>query len=74
MHALQYKVNRFLWGGPFQGLVDGFGRPEARQWSGLARGESGAPASAPVLAVRRAERVLHMSAPGRDRLPRGRQW
>lgn len=127
-------MNRFLWGGAFQGLVDDFGRPEARQWSGLAYAEgraSGAPAAfavrrrVPVAAgpelsgpmedaVRETERlaasdgavlaaaavdtrhwelvhfslwehdvpkaegdvfqVLHLSAPGRDRLPRGRQW
>ncbi|UXY25980.1 DUF4865 family protein [Streptomyces sp. HUAS TT20] len=127
-------MNRFLWGGPFQGLVDDFGRPEARQWSGLAFEEGSAVGSPAAWAVRRREpvpagvelsgvmedavretgrvaaedgavlaaaavdtrrwelvhfslwehdapkaegevfEVLHMSAPGRDRLPRGRQW
>ncbi|MGA5896060.1 DUF4865 family protein [Streptomyces venetus] len=29
-------MNAFLWGGGFQGLSDDFGRPSARQWTGLA--------------------------------------
>ncbi|MGW1953368.1 DUF4865 family protein [Streptomyces sp. NPDC001920] len=29
-------MNRFLWEGPFQGIVDDFGRPSVRQWPGLA--------------------------------------
>ncbi|MDQ0989215.1 DUF4865 family protein [Streptomyces sp. V3I7] len=127
-------MNRFLWGGPFQGIVDDFGRPEVRQWSGLAY-EEGVAANAPAaVAVRRREpvpedvelsvlmeeavreterlaardgavlaaaavdtrrwelvhfslweqgapkaegdvfRVLHLSAPGRESLRRGRQW
>ncbi|RPE38005.1 uncharacterized protein DUF4865 [Streptomyces sp. Ag109_O5-1] len=127
-------MNRFLWGSAFQGLVNDFGRPSVRQWSGLAY-EEGAAAGAPAaFAVRRREplaegielcelmagavletrriadedgavlaaaavdtgrwelvrfslwthdtpkaegdvfQVLHMSAPGRDRLPRGQQW
>ncbi|MEU3856410.1 DUF4865 family protein [Streptomyces sp. NPDC028722] len=125
-------MNRFLWGGAFQGLVNDFGRPAVRQWTGLAHAEgTGAHAAfavrrrqpvpegveLPALmeeAVAEAERlagedgavlaaaavdphrwelvhfslwehaaakadgdvfeVLHLSAPGRDRLPRGRQW
>ncbi|MEV6765563.1 DUF4865 family protein [Streptomyces sp. NPDC051105] len=127
-------MNRFLWGGAFQGLVNDFGRPEARQWSGLAYEEGGAADARAAFAVRRREpvpdgaelsglmadvvretrrvagedgavlaaaavdtarwevvrfslwaqdapkaegdvfQVLHMSEPGRDRLPRGRQW
>lgn len=128
-------MNSFLWGGGFQGLSDDFGRPSARQWSGLAY-EEGRSAAAPArVAVRRRERVpdgmpaaeaaadavaragrlaardgavlaaaavdtgrwetvlfslwagevpaaaegdvfrvLRLSAPERDRLPRGRQW
>ncbi|MGW0629053.1 DUF4865 family protein [Streptomyces sp. NPDC002758] len=127
-------MNRFLWAGAFQGLVDDFGRPEVRQWTGLAY-EAGGGAGAPALiAVRRRQpvpdeaelsdlmadavretgrlaaedgavlaaaavdtsrwelvhfslwahdepkasgdvfQVLHLSAPGLDRLPRGRQW
>ncbi|MFI5685330.1 DUF4865 family protein [Streptomyces sp. NPDC051636] len=127
-------MNRFLWGGAFQGLVNDFGRPAARQWSGLAYEEGGAAGARPAVAVRRREpvpdgaelsgvaeeavreagrlaaedgavlaaaavdthhwelvhfslwehdtpkaegdvfQVLHLSAPGRHRLPRGRQW
>lgn len=127
-------MNRFLWDGAFQGLVNDFGRPAARQWSGLAYEEGVASASPAAVAVRRrvpvpegaelagvmgdavretvrlaAEdgavlaaaavdthhwelvhfslwdhdtpeapgdvfQVLHLSAPGRERLPRGRQW
>jgi hypothetical protein len=127
-------MNSFLWGGPFQGIPDDFGRPVVRQWTGLAYEEGGA-ADAPALvavrhtrpvpdgvvlaqamedAAREAERiagrdgavcaaaavdpsrwetvhfslwardepeadgdvfqVLHLSAPGRGLLPRGRQW
>ncbi|MFI2760737.1 DUF4865 family protein [Streptomyces echinatus] len=125
-------MNRFLWGGAFQGLVDDFGRPAVRQWTGLAHAEG--TGTRPAFAVRRrlpvaagaeltalmedavaeTERlaardgavlaaaavdahrwelvhfslweqetpeadgdlyeVLHLSAPGLDRLPRGRQW
>ncbi|MFE9674042.1 DUF4865 family protein [Streptomyces sp. NPDC006259] len=45
-------MNAFLWGGPFQGLSDDFGRPAVRQWTGLAyeEGAAGAPAR---FAVRR---------------------
>ncbi|MFH9400511.1 DUF4865 family protein [Streptomyces sp. NPDC017638] len=127
-------MNRFMWDGAFQGPVDDFGRPEVRQWTGLAFEEGTATASAPAYAVRRRRpvpegvelasfmadavaetgrlaaaggavlaaaavdtrawevvhfslwrhgapeadgdlfEVLHLSAPGRDRLPRGRQW
>ncbi|MGW2488392.1 DUF4865 family protein [Streptomyces sp. NPDC001606] len=127
-------MNSFLWGGLFQGPVDSFGRPEIRQWSGLAFEEGSASGSAASYAVRRrlpvpegvelaafmadaaaeTERlaaedgavlaasavdtrawevvhfslwehdtpkadgdvfqVLHLSAPGRALLPRGRQW
>ncbi|MFE1753525.1 DUF4865 family protein [Streptomyces anandii] len=35
-------MNSFLWGGAFQGLADSFGRPEARQWTGLAYEEGNA--------------------------------
>ncbi|MFJ7150255.1 DUF4865 family protein [Streptomyces sp. NPDC100445] len=125
-------MNRFLWGGAFQGLVDDFGRPSVRQWAGLAHAEGAGTAAAfavrrrqPVpegmeldelseYAVTETERlaagdgavlaaaavdpsrwelvhfslwehaaakaegdvfeVLRLSAPGRARLPRGRQW
>lgn len=29
-------MNSFLWGGGFQGICDDFGRPSARQWTGVA--------------------------------------
>lgn len=45
-------MNSFLWGGPFQGVVDDFGRPEVRQWTGLAFEEGTAAASPAVTAVR----------------------
>ncbi|WP_327405967.1 DUF4865 family protein [Streptomyces sp. NBC_01288] len=127
-------MNRFLWGGAFQGLVNDFGRPEVSQWTGLAYEESGAAGSPAAVAVRQRQRiagsgelaavmedavaetrrlagedgavlaaaavdphswelvhfslwehdtpkaegdvfqVLHLSAPGRGGLPRGRQW
>jgi hypothetical protein len=127
-------MNRFLWGGAFQGLVNDFGRPEVVRWSGLAYEEGGASGSPAAVAVRRRQRipeggelaavmeeavretrqlagadgavfaaaavdphswelvhfslweqdtpkaegdvfqVLHLSAPGRGALPRGRQW
>ena len=127
-------MNRFLWGGAFQRLVNDFGRPEVAQWTGLAYEEGGAAGSPAAVAVRRRQRltegvelagvvedavgetrrlagedgavlaaaavdphsweivhfslwedetpkaegdvfqVLHLSAPGRGELPRGRQW
>ncbi|MEU2270402.1 DUF4865 family protein [Streptomyces olindensis] len=125
-------MNSFLWGGGFQGLSDDFGRPSARQWTGLAYEEGqgsrarcavrrrqpvlegvlladavedavgevrrlaagdGALLAAVAVDTSRWElvhfslwehdapradgevyEVLHLSAPGRDRLPRGRQW
>ncbi|MGR3874407.1 DUF4865 family protein [Streptomyces graminifolii] len=127
-------MNRFLWGGAFQGLVNDFGRPKVLGWSGLAYEEGGAAGSPAVVAVRRRQsiaeggelaavmedavaetrrladedgavlaaaavdphrwelihfslwehdapkaegdvfQVLHLSAPGRGLLPRGRQW
>ncbi|MBK3581538.1 DUF4865 family protein [Streptomyces sp. MBT65] len=127
-------MNRFLWGGAFQRLVDDFGRPEVVRWTGLAYEKGGGAGSRAAVAVRRRQRmaeggelaavmeeavdetrrlagedgavlvaaavdpyrwelvhfslwahdapkaegdvfqVLHVSAPGRDALPRGRQW
>ncbi|MEU1414295.1 DUF4865 family protein [Streptomyces sp. NPDC005731] len=127
-------MNSFLFGGAFQGLVDDFGRPKVRQWTGVAFEEGAAAGSPAVTAVRRGEQVpagaqlsgllqeaaresgrlaaqdgvvlaaaavdthrwevvhfslwdhdapkepgdvfqvLHLSAPGRHALPRGRQW
>ncbi|MFI1165536.1 DUF4865 family protein [Streptomyces sp. NPDC020801] len=47
-------MNSFLWGGAFQGLADSFGRPEVRQWTGVAYEESDTADSGTVaVAVRR---------------------
>jgi hypothetical protein len=127
-------MNSFLYGGAFQGLVDDFGRPAVRQWTGLWYEESALAGGPARVAVRHRQpvpegttlggiaeeavhdagrlvaldgavcaavavdsrhwelvhfslwdhdtpkargdvfQVLHLSAPGRDRLPRGRQW
>ncbi|MEU2064551.1 DUF4865 family protein [Streptomyces sp. NPDC013455] len=48
-------MNRFLWGGAFQHLVDDFGRPAVHQWTGLAYAEG--TAARPALAVRRRQPV-----------------
>ncbi|MFH8805373.1 DUF4865 family protein [Streptomyces sp. NPDC017936] len=45
-------MNAFLWGGPFQGLSDDFGRPAVRQWTGLAYEEGAAAGSPARFAVR----------------------
>ncbi|MFF9815471.1 DUF4865 family protein [Streptomyces sp. NPDC014006] len=50
-------MNRFLWGGPFQGPVDDFGRPVVRQWTGLAYEEGAAAGSPAVVAVLRTQSV-----------------
>ncbi|KMS70860.1 hypothetical protein ACM01_29745 [Streptomyces viridochromogenes] len=50
-------MNAFLWGGPFQGIVDDFGRPSVRQWSGLAYEEGGAADSPGRVAVVRRQQV-----------------
>ncbi|WP_175409630.1 DUF4865 family protein [Streptomyces sp. TRM64462] len=46
-------MNAFLWGPGFQGIVDDFGRPEVRHWTGAAYGDGPAAGSAPRYAVRR---------------------
>ncbi|WP_033318568.1 DUF4865 family protein [Streptomyces yerevanensis] len=46
-------MNSFLWEGPFQGIVDDFGRPSVRQWTGLAYEEGGAARSPARVAVLR---------------------
>ncbi|MGP4085868.1 DUF4865 family protein [Streptomyces sp. KR55] len=50
-------MNAFLWGGPFQGIVDDFGRPSVRQWSGLAYAEGSDAHSPARVAVRRRQQV-----------------
>ncbi|GGK71375.1 DUF4865 family protein [Streptomyces flaveus] len=51
------SMNSFLWGGPFQGIVDDFGRPSVRQWTGLAYEEGGAADSPARVAVLRRQQV-----------------
>ncbi|MFC4469490.1 DUF4865 family protein [Streptomyces xiangluensis] len=50
-------MNSFLWGGPFQGIVDDFGRPSVRQWTGLAYEEGGAADSPARVAVLQRQQV-----------------
>lgn len=50
-------MNAFLWGGPFQGPVNDFGRPRVRQWTGLAYEEGAAARSCAAFAVRRRQPV-----------------
>lgn len=50
-------MNAFLWGGPFQGIADDFGRPSVRQWTALAYEEGGAADSPARVAVLRRQRV-----------------
>jgi hypothetical protein len=50
-------MNSFLWGGPFQGIVDDFGRPSVRQWTALAYEEGGAARSPARVAVLRRQQV-----------------
>lgn len=56
-------LNAFLWGGGFQKLSDDFGRPAARQWTGLAYEEGPAAGSPAVFAVRRRTPVPEGRAP-----------
>ncbi|MEV0449056.1 DUF4865 family protein [Streptomyces sp. NPDC050600] len=57
-------MNAFLWGPGFQGIVDDFGRPVVRHWTGLAYGEGPAAAHAPRTATRRATPLGEGTAPG----------
>ncbi|MEW2163649.1 DUF4865 family protein [Streptomyces sp. NPDC007084] len=50
-------MNSFLWGGPFQGLVNDFGRPVVQHWTGLAYEDGGAAGSPAEVAVRRRQPV-----------------
>ncbi|MEY9989254.1 hypothetical protein ABIE67_001286 [Streptomyces sp. V4I8] len=50
-------MSAFLWGGPFQGIVDDFGRPSVRQWSGAVHAEGRDAHSPARIAVRRRQRV-----------------
>ncbi|MFM9698806.1 DUF4865 family protein [Streptomyces europaeiscabiei] len=55
-------MNSFFWGGGFQGIVDDFGRPSARQWTGLAY-EAGGGAGAPARVAVRARRPVPGGVP-----------
>ncbi|MFC8508751.1 DUF4865 family protein [Streptomyces sp. NPDC057411] len=57
-------MNSFLWGPGFQGIVNDFGRPVVRHWTGLAYREGPATASAPRTATRRATPLGEAAAPG----------
>lgn len=50
-------MNSFLWGPGFQGVVDDFGRPSVRHWTGLHFQEGPASGALPRTAVRRRERI-----------------
>ncbi|MCX4825109.1 DUF4865 family protein [Streptomyces sp. NBC_01142] len=50
-------MNSFLWGPGFQRLVDDFGRPEVRHWTGLSYEDGPAYGAAPRTAVRRRQRI-----------------
>jgi hypothetical protein len=50
-------MNRFLWGGAFDGLSRDFGRPAVRQWMGLAFEHGSASQAAPGVATRRIEPI-----------------
>ncbi|MFJ3903069.1 DUF4865 family protein [Streptomyces sp. NPDC090025] len=50
-------MSAFLWGPGFQGIVDDFGRPVVRHWTGLAYDEGPASAAPPRTATRRRRRM-----------------
>ncbi|MDP9869828.1 DUF4865 family protein [Streptosporangium brasiliense] len=51
-------MNRFLWGGAgFGGIVDDFGRPEVRHWTGVALERGPAHGAVPRAATRRTEPI-----------------
>ncbi|WP_149182857.1 DUF4865 family protein [Streptomyces sp. TRM49041] len=50
-------MNAFLWGAGFQGIVDDFGRPEVRHWSGAAYDDGPAAGAVPRYAARRRDRI-----------------
>ncbi|WP_328840858.1 DUF4865 family protein [Streptomyces europaeiscabiei] len=58
-------MNSFFWGGGFQGIVDDFGRPSARQWTGLAY-EAGGGAGSPARVAVRARRPVPGGVPLRE--------
>jgi hypothetical protein len=50
-------MNRFLWGGAFDGLARDFGRPIVRQWTGLAFQRGPASGAPPRAATRTTQRI-----------------
>jgi hypothetical protein len=50
-------MNRFLWGGGFDGLSRDFGRPVVRQWTGLGFERGPASAASPAAATRRTQPI-----------------
>ncbi|MFB4426431.1 DUF4865 family protein [Streptomyces sp. QL37] len=56
-------MNAFLWGPGFQGIVDDFGRPGVRHWTGLLFQEGAASEALPRTAVRRRELIADTVAP-----------
>lgn len=50
-------MNRFLWGGPFEGLSRDFCRPVVQQWTGLAFERGPAIAATPRAAAKRSEPI-----------------
>ncbi|MFB7643994.1 DUF4865 family protein [Streptomyces sp. NPDC059095] len=58
-------MNSFLWGPGFQGVVDDFGRPRVRHWTGLAHREGPASAAPPTAATVRRTAVPDGVEPAR---------
>ncbi len=50
-------MNRFLWGGGFQGIVADFGRPGVRHWTGVAFEHGPSREAIPRAATRRTEPI-----------------
>jgi hypothetical protein len=50
-------MNRFLWGGAFDGIPRDFGRPVVQQWTGLAFERGPASEATPRAATKRTERI-----------------
>ena len=50
-------MNRFLWGGPFEGLSRDFGRPVVQQWTGLCFERGPASGATPRAATKRVEPI-----------------
>ncbi len=53
----QAGMNAFLWGGPFNGIIDSFGRPAVRHWTVLGFEEGPAFDTPPLAAGKHVERI-----------------